>query len=144
LNKFQSHVKKREMMEKKRSVGVIIIALLFFIIGIIGALNVLRDMIKFGQYNLEMFTIFTIFSGFIILSIGLFKLFQWARITVIFISLLCIGFYIYLIISYFNPRFFGHDYSGFELMGIIFYIPGVLLSLVFIYYLTRPQSKRAV
>ncbi|MBI3999874.1 MAG: hypothetical protein HY351_04590 [Candidatus Omnitrophica bacterium] len=110
---------------KKKPIGV----LLLTIIGVLAAIFII-------SVGLMFFSLFYLLAGIsvLILSLYIFFLKNWARITAIILSIvkLLIDVSLLMAARYVDP-FFG--------MGLVFSSPLTLISIICLVYLTRPRIK---
>lgn len=136
-------------MDKKRSIGVTIFAIiglifsgilsfvtsLFYIYGSFKAINDSFVLVRFGaitsQILLISFIQFFVAIGLIIASLNLFKLKEWSRKL-----FLCLNTVLFFLVSALNPRI-----TKFTKDSIIELAISSIYYLVFIYFFTRPKVK---
>lgn len=112
----------------KKSARLIIIVILYFIVGLLNILINVSD--------IRDITFLVIGCICIVLGVGLFKLWSWARLMAIIFSLILILIYVLLLIGTIK-----NYWQGWGGVGLIVNLPNFILSLMSIDTLTRSKIK---
>ncbi len=129
-------------MEKKRSVGVTISALIMLIYSFVWFFDFMERFTVFNK-----FTCYLIGATYLILSMLILNLKQPGRIFAIYISVFMGGFTLFILLEYLSVRFLlfpqlaGLSDTSEDKIRVIYSILNLLIALVFIFFFTRPKVK---
>lgn len=126
----------RGMMMQKKSVGIIILAIFGFVVGIF---NLWKGIGYIGFHFVSAVEFLSLAIVCAVLSLGLLKLRKWARIATFIFSSLTIP--LCLLLIYGTWLHFEGYRQTWAFWPLIELFPSLLFSLCAIFYLTRPKVK---